>query len=310
MRIVSLLPAATEIVGLLGQLDHLVGISHECDHPPEVNAKPRVTHCPIHGAGLSSAAIDCWVRETLASTGTLYRLDEPLLRRLQPDIILTQRLCDVCAVGFGSVMAFAATLPGPPQVVNLEPSCLADIFENIRLVARILGAPERGEAAVASLVERVEAVQARLAHVTHRPTCFLMEWIDPPYCSGHWGPELVELAGGMEPLGLKGRDSTRIPWERVLDAQPNVIVLACCGHRPQRTLADVPILRQYPGWESLPAVQSGRVFVVDGSAYFSRPGPRIVDSLEILAELFHPILFSGCFPDRGILCVETAKSCV
>jgi iron complex transport system substrate-binding protein len=310
MRIVSLLPAATEIVGLLGQLDHLVGVSHECDYPPEVIAKPRVTHCPIYEAGLPSAEIDRWVRETLASTGTLYSLDEPLLHELKPDIILTQRLCDVCAVGFGSVMALAATLPGPPQVVNLEPSCLADIFDNIRCVGRVLGVPERADAAIAELSGRVESIQERLAQVTHRPKCFLMEWIDPPYCSGHWGPELVELAGGMELLGLKGMDSTRIPWERVLDAQPNVIVLACCGHRTQRTLADLPILRRYPGWESLPAVQSGRVFVVDGSAYFSRPGPRIVDSLEILAEILHPELFSGCYPDRGILCVETAKSCV
>jgi iron complex transport system substrate-binding protein len=310
MRLVSLLPAATEIVGVLGQLDHLVGVSHECDYPPEVNAKPRVTHCPIHEAGLPSAAIDQWVKETLASTGTLYRLDEPLLQELKPDIILTQRLCDVCAVGFGSVMALAATLPGCPQVVNLEPSCLADIFKNIRCVGRELGVAERADAAVAVLNSRVEAVQARLADVKYRPKCFLMEWIDPPYCSGHWGPELVEMAGGIEPLGHKGRDSTRILWESVMEAQPDVIVLACCGQRPERTLSDLPILRQYPGWESLPAVQSGRVFVVDGSAYFSRPGPRIVDSLEILAEIIHPNLFSGCYPDRGVLCAETAKSCV
>src|SRR5262245_43583330 len=225
MRVVSLLPAATEIVGVLGEMASLVGVSHECDYPPLVNDKPRVTHCPIYGAGLTSAAIDRWVRETLASTGTLYRMDEPLLRSLTPDIILTQRLCDVCAVGYGSVMAFAATLPGPPQVVNLEPSCLADIFENIRCVARILGVPESGDAAVAALVERVEAVRTRLSCVQHRPKCFLMEWIDPPYCSGHWGPELVELAGGTEPLGLQGKDSTRILWERVLAAQPEVIVL-------------------------------------------------------------------------------------
>ena len=310
MRIVSLLPAATEIVGILGQLDRLVGVSHECDYPPEVNAKPRVTCCPIHEAALPSAAIDGWVGETLASTGTLYSMDEPLLRRLKPDIILTQRLCDVCAVGYGTVTAFAATLPGPPQVVNLEPSCLADIFENIRCVARILGVPERGVAAVAALVERVEAVRARLSEAKHRPRCFLMEWIDPPFCSGHWGPELVELAGGEETLGLKGKDSARIRWEQVLEAQPEVIVLACCGHKPERTLDDLPILRQYPGWKSLPAVQHGRVYVVDGSAYFSRPGPHIVDSLEILAEILHPDRFAGCFPDRGVVCVETVKSCL
>jgi iron complex transport system substrate-binding protein len=301
MRAVSLLPAATEIVAALGQLDCLVGVSHECDYPPEVNDKPRVTRCPIHGAGLPSAQIDQWVRETLATTGTLYTLDAPLLRRLKPDVILTQRLCDVCAVDYESVAAFAATLPGPPQVVNLEPSSLADIFENIRQVARVLGVPERADAVVTALTARVDAAQARVSSVDDRPRCFLMEWIDPPYCSGHWGPELVELAGGVEPLGLKGKDSTRIEWGRVLAAQPEVIVLACCGHRADRTLADLPILQGYPGWQSLPAARHGRVFAVDGSAYFSRPGPRIVDSLEILAEILHPDLFRGHFPERGVV---------
>jgi iron complex transport system substrate-binding protein len=263
-----------------------------------------VTYCPIHDSGLPSAEVDRWVGETLRSTGTLYRLDEPLLRRLQPDVLLTQRLCDVCAVGFGSVMAFAATLPGPPQVVNLEPSSVADILENIRGVARILEVPERGEAVIAGLQQRIEQVSVRVPEGDYRPRCFLMEWIDPPYCSGHWGPELVELAGGIDPLGVKGQDSTRIPWERVLEAQPEGIVLACCGYPAQRTLADVPILRQYPGWERLPAVLSGRVYAVDGNAYFSRPGPRIVDSLEILAEMLQPDLFSGSFPHRGVLRVE------
>lgn len=303
MRIVSLLPAATEIVGVLGQLDRLVGVSHECDFPPAVNAMPRVTRCPIHEAGLSSAEIDLWVRETLALTGTLYSLDEPLLRRLEPDVILTQRLCDVCAVGFGSVQAFADTLPNHPQVVNLEPSSLADIFENIRIVGRVLDVPERADAAVAALAGRVQAVRVRVANVAHRPKCFLMEWIDPPFCSGHWGPELVAIAGGTDPLGRLGEDSTRIRWESVLDARPDVIVLACCGYQTQRTISDMPILRGYPGWDDLPAVRNGRVYVVDGSAYFNRPGPRVVDSLEILAEVIHPELFAGQFPDRGVVCV-------
>lgn len=309
MRIVSLLPAATEIVGVLGQLDSLVGVSHECDFPSEANDKPRVTFCPIHGAELPSAEVDRWVRETLASTGTLYRMDEALLRRLKPDVILTQRLCDVCAVDYGSVAAFAATLPGPPQVVNLEPSFLADIFEDIRRVAQALGVPERGDLAVQALRHRVEAVQARLNQIRHRPRCFLMEWIDPPFCSGHWGPELVEFAGGIDPLGLKGRDSSRIPWERVLEAQPEIIVLACCGYTVQRTLKDLPILQGYPGYADLPAAREGRVCVVDGSAYFSRPGPRIVDSLEILAEIILPEVFHGTFPDRGVIFLDSAPSC-
>lgn len=308
MRIVSLLPAATEIVGALGLLDQLVGVSHECDFPPEVNARPRVTHCPIHEAGLPSAEVDRWVRETLTSAGTLYTMDEELLRRLRPDAILTQRLCDVCAVGYGSVTALAATLPGPPQVVNLEPSLLADIFDDIRRVAAVAGVPERGEQVVAALTARVEAVRARVSQARRRPICFLMEWIDPPYGAGHWGPELVELAGGVDPLGNRGRDSTRIPWERVVEAQPEVIVLACCGYNVERTRRDLPILQGYPGWETLPAVRDGRVYLVDGSSYFSRPGPRIGDSLEILAEAIHPELFAGRFPDRGVVRLASPSS--
>jgi iron complex transport system substrate-binding protein len=300
MRVVSLLPAATEIVASLGRLDTLVGVSHECDYPAEVNGKPRITHCAIHGAGLASAEIDRWVAETLTSTGTLYTLDESLLRELRPEIILTQRLCDVCAVDYGSVQAFASTLPGPPEVVNLEPNSLADIFENIRLVGQVLGVSDRAQIVVGELTERVERIKARVSEVTRRPRCFLMEWIDPPYCSGHWGPELVEIAGGTDLLGLKGKDSVRIRWEKVLEAQPEVIVLACCGNDVARTLEDLPILAGYPGWQDLPAVSGGRVWAVNGSAYFSRPGPRIVDSLEILADILHPELFRGSFPDRGV----------
>lgn len=304
MRIVSLLPAATEIVGALGLADQLVGVSHECDCPAEANERPRVTRCEIHESGLPSSEVDSWVRESLASTGTLYTLDEPLLRRLEPDVILTQRLCDVCAVPFGSVAELAHTLPGPPQVVNLEPASLQDIFENIRHVAKVLGVPDRAEAVTAWLAERVEAVRSRVATAQTRPRCVVLEWIDPPFCCGHWLPELVDLAGAEEPLGRMGEDSTRIAWQSVLDALPEVLVLACCGFGTKRTLQDVPLLRGYPGWESLPAVESGRIYAVDGSAYFSRPGPRVVDSLEILAEVIHPELFADHFPDRGIVRVE------
>jgi len=309
MRVVSLLPAATEIVAALGQVDSLVGISHECDFPREVNDLPRVTFCPIHGAGLRSSEIDRWVSETLSSTGTLYRLDELLLRQLKPDVMLTQRLCEVCAVEYGSVAALAATLPGPPEVVNLEPSSLADIFEDIRKVARALHVSDCANSVIQALSSRVEAVQARLSQVHHRPRCFLMEWIDPPFCSGHWCPELVELAGGIDPVGLKEQDSTRIPWQRVVETQPEVIVLACCGYNTHRAFRDLAILQGYPGYLDLPAARNGRVYVVDGSAYFSRPGPRVVDSLEILAEIIHPEVFRGAFPDRGVMCVESNSAC-
>ena len=290
VRVVTLLPAATEIVAALGMLDHVVAVSHECDFPPEVNAKPRATHCPIHESGLPSAEVDRWVTDSLRRSGTLYTLDEALLRRLEPEVIITQRLCDVCAVGYASVQAFAATLPGPPRVVDLDPSSLADIMRDVRTVADALGVRERGASVVAALGARVEAVRARATGAPRR-RCVVLEWIDPPFRSGHWTPELVEIAGGVEPLGRKGEDAARVSWEDVRAASPEVLVLACCGYRVERTLADVPILRRQPGWDNLPAVRAGEVYAVDGSVYLSRPGPRIVDSLELLAGILHPERF-------------------
>lgn len=287
MRVVSLLPAATEIVAALGLVDTLVGVSHECDHPAEVVTRPRVTQCAIHGNALASGETDRWVRETLARTGTLYTLDEPLLRRLAPDVIITQRLCDVCAVGYDTVTAFAATLPGPPAVVNLEPLRLADVLDDVRRVGAALGVPERAEAVIAALEARIAAVRRDVAAAPRR-RCVVLEWIDPPFRGGHWTPELVDLAGGVDPLGRAGEDAAVVSWDAVRAAAPEVLVLACCGYPIERTLADVPLLEAQPGWGALPAVRTRNVYVIDGSAYISRPGPRLVDSLEILAALLHP----------------------
>ena len=298
MRIVSLLPAATEIVGALGLLEELVGVSHECDYPPAVRGRPRVTHCPIHGAGLSSAAVDEWVRETLHGNGTLYTIDDELLRQLRPDLILTQKLCDVCAVGYGTVARLAATLPGPPQVLNLEPSSLAGIFDDIRAVAEACGVSARGEELVAQLTGRVEAIRSRAASIGYRPRCFLMEWVDPPFCAGHWGPELVEIAGGCDPLGREHRPSIQIGWEEVLNAAPEIIVLALCGYNVARARQDFELLRSFPEFDSLPAARNNRIYIVDASAFFARPGPRIVDSLELLAGILHPEEFRE-FVSRG-----------
>src|SRR5262245_27550213 len=209
-RIVSLLPAATEISAALGLMDQVVGVSHECDFPKEANSRSRVTHCPVHNAGLTSGAIDQWVRRALRDNGTIYTIDEPLLRGLRPDVILTQKLCDVCAVGYGTVARLAQTLAGPPRVVNLEPTSLANIFDDIRSVASACRVPKRAQTLTANLSERVEAVRRRAGHISHQPRCFLMEWVDPPFCSGHWGPELVEIAGGYDSLGRKHRPSAQV----------------------------------------------------------------------------------------------------
>ncbi len=305
-RIVSLLPAATEIAAALGLIDNVVGVSHECDFPDEANTRPRVTHCPAHGAGLTSKEVDEWVRRALRENGTIYTIDEPLLRELRPDMILTQKLCDVCAVGYGTVVQLAETLPGPPQIVSLEPSSLADIFNDIRRVGEACGVSQRAEEVVASLSARVEAVRERAAQIEHRPRCFLMEWVDPPFCSGHWGPELVEIAGGHDPLGRKHQPSAQIEWQQVLDAAPEIIVLALCGYDIDRAQRDYDLLRNFPGFDTLPAAQRGEIHLVNASAYFARPGPRVVDSLEILTGILHPEEFPE-FAAAGRLSTSTVR---
>src|SRR5215471_12162094 len=272
-------------------MDQVVGVSHECDFPEQASRRARVTQCPIHDAGLTSAEVDAWVRRALHENGTIYVIDEVLLRTLQPDVILTQRLCDVCAVGYGTVAKLSQTLPGPPQVVNLEPASLADIFEDIRRVADACDVGERAEKLIAKLSQRVEHVRERTATISDRPRCFLMEWVDPPFCSGHWGPELVEVAGGHDPLGRKHQPSAQVEWPQVLNARPEIIVLALCGYDIDRAHRDYELLRRFPGFASIPAADSGEIYLVNASAYFARPGPRIVDSLEILAGILHPMEF-------------------
>jgi iron complex transport system substrate-binding protein len=295
-RIVSLLPAATEIAAALGLMNEIVGVSHECDYPAEANKRPRVTHCPIHHTGLTSREVDESVRRALRENGTIYTIDEPLLRKLWPHVILTQKLCDVCAVGYGTVARLAETLPGPPRIVNLEPSSLSDIFNDIRRVAQACGVPKRADEVIAKLSARVEAVRDRAAQTVRRPRCFVMEWVDPPFCSGHWGPELVQIAGGQDPLGRKYQSSVQIDWNEVLDARPEVIVLALCGYDVDRARCDYELLRQFPGFDSIPASRRGQTYLVDARAYFARPGPRIVDSLEMLAGILHPEEFPEFTP--------------
>ena len=298
MRIVSFLPAATEIAGALGLMDQVVGVSHECDFPQQANERPRVTHCSVHDAEMASREVDEWVRGALHDNGTIYTIDEPLLRKLQPDVILTQKLCDVCAVGYSTVAKLAQTLAGPPRVLNLEPTTLADIFDDIRWVAEACDVPARAEELIENLSDRIENVRKRAATISDRPHCFLMEWVDPPFCSGHWGPELVEIAGGHDSLGRKHQPSAQIEWQQVLGARPEIIVLALCGYNIHRARRDYELLRRFPGFSSIPALEDGQVYLVNASAYFARPGPRIVDSLEILAGILHPTEFPE-FVSRG-----------
>ncbi len=287
MRIVSLLPSATEIVCQLGLGDQLVGVTHECDFPPFVTALPKVTRTLIpHDA--PSREIDGLVRERLKTQKALYSLDMPLLEELRPDLMVTQALCDVCAVSEEEVMAAACSLPGQPKVVNLEPMRLSEMYECIRLVGAAAGVAERANRVIGALQTRVDAVANRTSAIGYRPRVVLLEWIDPPFCSGHWSPELIRLAGGVEGIGRDGEPSRKISWNDIVACDPEVLVIACCGFNTERTQQDLPILRAYPQFAELACARTNRVYVVDGNSYFSRPGPRLVDSLEILAHLLHP----------------------
>lgn len=287
MRIVSLLPSATEIVCELGLGEDLVGVTHECDYPLFVADLPKVTRTLIpHDA--SSRDIDSLVRDRLKTQRALYTLDMPTLERLRPDLIVTQALCDVCAVAEAEVTAAACSLPGCPRVINLEPMSLEDVLDTLRAVGRAANVARRGEAVVSDLRRRINAVAVRSERVADRPRVVVLEWLDPPFSCGHWSPELVRLAGGDEVIGRAGQPSRTLNWDEVVTARPDVLVIACCGFSMQRTLIDVPGLTARSGWTDLPAVRSGRVYLTDGNAYFSRPGPRLVDSLEILAHALHP----------------------
>jgi iron complex transport system substrate-binding protein len=290
-RIVSLLPSATEIICELGLGPQLVGVTHECDYPPFVRELPKVTRTLIPNDA-SSRDIDRLVRERLKTQRALYTLDVATLEQLQPQLIVTQALCDVCAVAEAEVAAAACRLPGQPKVVNLEPKRLSEVLTSLHLVADAAGVPHKADEVIARLHARVRAVENRSRDIVVRPRVVLLEWIAPPFCCGHWSPELVFLAGGVEVIGREGQPSKTTPWNDIIRADPEVMLIACCGFDEERTRRDLPTLASYPGFSDLSCVRSSRVFMVDGSAYFSRPGPRLVDSLEILAHALHPDVHS------------------
>jgi len=287
MKIVSLLPSATEIICALGLEDRLVGVTHECDYPAFVRHLPKVTRTLIPQEA-TSGEIDRLVRERLQDRQALYSLDLPVLKKLQPDLIVTQALCYVCAVAESEVQAAVHDLPGGPKVVNLESQTLSQVIDSHREVAKAAGIEEKAEDVIAALRARIDMVKQRSMRVTGKPGVALLEWLDPPFSSGHWSPEIIKLAGGEEVLGRASERSKTLTWEEVIAAQPEVLLIACCGYDVERTLQDIPLLKNVPGWHDLPAVQNEEVYIIDGSQYFSRPGPRLVDSLEITAHLLHP----------------------
>ncbi|MGH3673421.1 MAG: cobalamin-binding protein [Pseudonocardiaceae bacterium] len=287
-RIVSLLPSATEIVCALGLADSLVGVTHECDYPAGVDRKPQLTASRISHQTMSSAEIDHAVRSQLDGHGSIYELDEVRLRALAPDVILTQELCDVCAVSYHTVVQAARRLDGDVTVVSLEPATIADILANIVTVGELTGRGDEAHVLVGSLRCRLDALVSALSGVTRRPRTVVLEWLEPPFAPGHWVPEQVSAAGGEPGFGTTGGVSQTTTAEEISSYAPEVIVLAPCGFYAGDTLRELPRTRLPAGWPELPAVRDGNVWAVDATSYFSRPGPRVIDGAEILARILHP----------------------
>ena len=283
MRIISLLPSATEIICSVGGAEYLVGITHECDYPAQISHLDVVTDTKIP-KGLASEQIDQLVRNQLQTSQALYSLREDVVARLQPDLIVSQSLCDVCAVEADEVDQVLQQLNLHTQVINLAPSTLNDVFDTMLVVGDAIGNLRQAESLVTQLRDRVQTVRDACADQT--PTrVAVLEWLHPLFNSGHWTPELVSLAGGVDVLGSPAQPSTTISIEQLLAADPEVLVIALCGFDVERSLQDLRLLEQEPEWEGLQAVANNRVHVLDGNAYFSRPGPRLVDSLEQLVPL-------------------------
>ncbi|HEY6468575.1 MAG TPA: cobalamin-binding protein [Candidatus Dormibacteraeota bacterium] len=281
-RIVSLLPSATEILFAIGAGDRVVGVTHECDFPAAARELPNVTSNAVIGEGEAPADIDRHIHAARHAGSSIYRLDEALLAALEPDLIVTQELCDVCAVAYGEVQRAVRRLPGDATVLSLEPRSLEDICASVEAVGMATGS-EEGAARCAAAMRATIARVAALPAPNPRPRVACIEWTEPIMVGGHWVPEMVRIAGGIDPLATPGEPSRYASWAEIAQSRPDVMVLMPCGFDLERARALVPTMTVRPGFDELPCAADGRVVAVDGSAYFNRPGPRITHGLEILA---------------------------
>ncbi|MFI5038083.1 MAG: cobalamin-binding protein [Solirubrobacterales bacterium] len=288
--IVSLLPSATEMAFALGLDDQLIGVTAECDFPSAARKKPVVVRSALPTATMTPSEIDRAVSQRLREGGSLYEADEQLIRRLAPDIIVTQNLCQVCAPSGNELSKLLKVLPKPPKVLWQSPHSIEEIFDCLTELAGATGREERARQFVAGARKRIGAVRALVANAHAPAKVFMMEWTDPPYCSGHWVPEMIEAAGGVDTLARNGVDSVRVSWETIAAAAPETLVLSPCGYDLRGAVERARPLRRIPEFTSTPAMQRGRAFAVDSSGYFSRPGPRVVEGVELLGHLFHPDL--------------------
>ena len=294
-RIVSFLPSATEMIYALGLGDRLMGVTHECDYPPEAKTKPVVVRSLLPD-DLTQREIDAAVSERLKQGLSLYQADEELLRHIQPDLIMTQDLCSVCAPSGNEIATLFRVLPEKPEVLWLTPKCLNDIFGNLLDLGQATGQLAQAERLIAGYRRRLDEIAAA-TRGAGQPRVFCMEWLDPVYCSGHWVPEMVRCAGGEDVLSREGSDSVRIPWDEVVHYAPEVLIVMPCGLNLEKSVrAAEALLPDMPGWHDLPAVRAGRVFAMDANSYFARPGPRVVEGTELLAHLIQPDCVAWCGP--------------
>ena len=288
MRICSLLPSATEVIALLGLSDELVGISHECDYPHSVKNVPSMVEPMIPPHGLSSDDIDRQVHQLVASGQRLYRLNDQLLRQAQPDLILSQDLCHVCAVTPDQLHEALCAMPQQPTLLTLNPSTVHDVIDDVVRIGDAAGRSAEGRRLAAQLRDRLTAIQFRVQNSSHRPRVVCIEWLSPLYVAGHWVPEMVQLAGGQDVLAKPGSSSRVVIWDEILNAAPEVLIVMPCGFSVERTHTELLELMQQPGQWRLSTDLAQHTFLVDASSYFSRPGPRLIDGIELLAAILHP----------------------
>ena len=285
------MPSGTEIVYALGMGDSLCAVSHECDYPEEALAKPKIVRSRFDADKLSSQEIDRLVTEMYQRGERIYEVDEDVLREAAPDLVLTQELCDVCAVSYEDVRHAASRLAYPPNVVSLDPASIGNMLEDIEMVGDLCGVPEAASAFVAELSGRMSAVRDSAAAAESSPRVACIEWLEPPIVAGHWIPQMVELAGGVDALAKPGAPSRRISMDELAASEPDVLVLMPCGMDEVRAREEFEALENLAEWSRLPAVANGRAYFVDSGSYFSRSGPRLVDGLEQMAYMLHPDVF-------------------
>lgn len=296
MKICSLLPGATEVIAALGLADHLVGISHECDYPPAIRTTPVMIRAVIDQEQMTSPDIDRAVTRAAAEHQSLYTLDDAMFRQAEPDLVITQDLCHVCAVTPSQLHRAIDSLPRRPHVLTLNAAALEDMLSDIERIGEATNTTSAARTFTSELRTRLHNVRKRVSVDQALPSVVCLEWLDPLYAAGHWVPEMVSWAGGRHLLGRAGSQSERITWEQLVAAAPDILIIMPCGFSIERTVREMNRLTSYPDWPRLPAVQHGRVFAVDSGAYFSRPGPRLVDGTEILAALCHPSQFGQIMP--------------